>query len=116
MGMDAFFRDYGTPFATAIAVLNTIISLVIGQYFKDSPRARIALVGASVVFGVIAVGGTFYSQYQIVSSANAEKARHLTIREGIGRYIGTGRAIMEEFAQNKMPMPILDEVGWTRQC
>jgi hypothetical protein len=33
MDMGAFFRDYGTPFALAIAGINTIISLIIGQLF-----------------------------------------------------------------------------------
>jgi len=73
--MGDFLRDYGTQFALAIAGLNTAISLVIGQFFKDNPRARIALVVASVVLIGLGVGASFYSQYQIVSSANAERVQ-----------------------------------------
>ena len=64
-----FFRNYGTPVATTIAIVNSIITLVTGQFFKDSPRARIILVVTSVALSVLAVGATFYSQYQIVASA-----------------------------------------------
>lgn len=111
--MGDFFRDYGTQLALAIAAINTIITIIIGQYFKDSPRARIVFVIVSAALILLGVGASFYSQYQIEIAANAEKAHHLMIREGIGRYVGTGRAIMEDFARNKMPMPMLDEVGWT---
>jgi hypothetical protein len=87
MDMGAFFRDYGTPFATTIAVLNSIISLVIGQYFKDSPRARIILVVASVALSGLAVGATFYSQYQIVSSAEAQNEKRLAMKDLLGAAI-----------------------------
>jgi hypothetical protein len=113
MDMGAFFRDYGTQIALVFAAANTIISLAISQLFKDSPRARIILVGASVALIGIGIGASFYSQHQIVSYAKAEKARHTMIREGIGRCIGTGQVIMQEFGSNKMPIPIPEEVDWT---
>jgi uncharacterized membrane protein YfcA len=59
--MGDFFRDYGTQLALAIAGINTIISLVIGQYFKDNPRWRIAFVIASVALIGLGVGASFYS-------------------------------------------------------
>jgi hypothetical protein len=117
--MGDLFGDYWAPLGTLIAVTSAFISLIRGEYFKDSPRAKNIVVGVTMVLGVTSVAGTFYSQYQIVSAANAdkaaanaEKARHVMIREGVGRYIGLGQAIMEEFARNQMPMPIMDEVGW----
>jgi hypothetical protein len=110
--MGDFFRDYGTQFVLALAGLATIVSLVIGNYFKDNPRAGFILVGASVALVVLGNGASFYTQYQNVLAANAEKARRLMIREGIGRYIGEGNAIMNRFGVNEVPMPIGDEVGW----
>jgi hypothetical protein len=83
--MDDFFRDYGTHFVLAIAGLATIISLVIGNYFKDNPRAGFILVGASVALIVLGNGASFYTQYQNVLATSAEKARRSMIREGIGR-------------------------------
>ena len=83
--MGDFFRDYGTQLALAIAAINTIITIIIGQYFKDSPRARIVFVIVSAALILLGVGASFYSQYQIEIAANAEKAHHLMIREGIGR-------------------------------
>ena len=109
--MDVFFRDYGTQFALAIAALNTIISVVISQLFKDSPWARRILVLASVALTVAAVAGSFYSQSQIVASANNEKAHNSMVREGIGKYIKNGDAIMNDFAQNKWP--VIEENDWT---
>jgi hypothetical protein len=94
MDTAAFFRDYGTQFATTIAVLNTIISLVIGQYFKDSPRSRIALVGASVVLGIIAVVGTFYSQHQIVRSTKEQNEAHIAMKNALGVALKVGESLM----------------------
>jgi hypothetical protein len=34
------------------------------------------------------------------------------IKEGIGKYIGQGSAIMNRFGVNEMPIPTMDEVGW----
>jgi hypothetical protein len=117
--MGDFFRDYWAPLGTLIAVTSAFISLIRGKYFKDSPRAKNIVVGVTMILGVISVAGTFYSQYQIVSAANADKAaanaekvRHVMIREGIGRYIGVGQTIMNRFGLNEMPMPILDKVSW----
>jgi hypothetical protein len=70
--MGEFFRDYGTQLALAIAGLATIISLVIGNYFKDNPRAGFMLVAASVALIVLGNGASFYTQYQNVLAANAE--------------------------------------------
>jgi hypothetical protein len=35
------------------------------------------------------------------------------IREGMGRRVGTGQVIMQDFGSNKMPFPIPKEVDWT---
>jgi hypothetical protein len=126
MDISGVFRDYWAPIATAIAAFSAISSLIRGEYFKDSPRAKNIVVGVTMILAIISVAGTFYSQYQIVvaanadkvaaeadkAAANAEKARHVMIREGIGRYIGLGQAIMNRFGLNEMPMPILDKVSW----
>jgi hypothetical protein len=100
MDTGSFFRDYETPFATTIAVLTTIINVIFGQYFKDRQGARAILVGTSAVFGIIAVFGAFYSQYQLVSSTNAERAQaagqiqtRLAIKNLLGNAINDGEAL-----------------------
>jgi hypothetical protein len=112
MDIGGIFRDYWAPIATAIAAFSAIISLIRTEYFVDYPRVKKLVVVVLVILAIVSVEGTFYSQYQIVSAAEAEKARHAMIREGIGRYIGIGSAIKEDFARNQMPMPILDKVSW----
>ena len=91
--MGDFFRDYGTQFALAIAGLNTIFSLLIGQFFKDSPRARIPLVVASVALIGLGVGATFYSQHRIVSSTKAESAKRIAMKDLLGAAINECAAI-----------------------
>src|SRR5580704_6072859 len=95
MGFGDFFRDYGTPFAMAVAVINTVISVTIGQYFKDSPRARAVLVAASIMFGTVAIGASFYSQHEIVGARDAEAAHRLEIREVLGLFVAEGDDLME---------------------
>jgi hypothetical protein len=111
---DDFFRNYGTPFATAVAVLNTVITVTVSQYLKDSPRARAILVGASIVFGSIAVGATFYSQYQTMIAAKAETARRAMIREGTGKFIAAGDSLMDELTKNQYPLPVAEEKDWAK--
>src|ERR1700722_5895426 len=92
--MGDFFRDYGTQLALAIAGINTIISLVIGQYFKDCPRCRIALVVASVALIGLGVGASFYSQHQIVSSAQAEVQKRLAMKDLLHVTIGENETLL----------------------
>jgi hypothetical protein len=81
--MGAFLTDYGTQFALAIAVLNTIISAIVG--LQNNPISRFALVVASVALGGLAVGASFYSQHQIVAStvasAEAEVQKRLAMKD-----------------------------------
>jgi hypothetical protein len=92
--MGDFFRDYGTSFALAIAALNTIISLVVGQFFKDSPRWRIALVVASVALIGLGVGASFYSQHQTVASAKAEVQKRLAMKDLLHVTIGDNETLL----------------------
>ena len=112
MDIGAIFRDYWAPIATAIAAFSAIVSLIRTEYLTDYPRLKKLIVAGLIILAIVSVCGTFYSQYQIVSFAKAEKMRHTKIREGIGKYIGEGTKIMDRFGSNEMPMPTLDEVGW----
>jgi hypothetical protein len=101
--MGDFFRDYGTPFVAAVAILNTIISLISGQLFKNNPGAECILVGASVVVSVIAVAATFYSQHQIVLMARTKKEqaseeiqRRLAMKDFLGRAIDDGESLLKK--------------------
>jgi|ERR1700722_3925292 len=91
--MADFFRDYGTQFALAIAGLNTVISVVIGQYFKDSPRARVVLVAASVALIGLGVGASFYSQRQVVSASNAESEKRFAMKSVLHDAVNSGNSL-----------------------
>jgi hypothetical protein len=114
--LEEFFRDYGTPFATAVAVVNTVITVIVGQFFKRSRRARWILVAASIMFGSIAIGATFYSQYQIDAAAKAETVRKLAIREGIGKFIEEGKTLKEKCEDATVPLPTDAVVDWDNRA
>jgi hypothetical protein len=94
MEIGAFFRDYGTPFALAIASLNTIISLVIGQDFKDSPRARIILVATSAALVAVGVGSSFYSAHEVASSSAKQIQQRLVMKTLLGSAIKEGESLV----------------------
>ena len=55
MDMAAFFRDNGTSFVAAIALLNAAIINAISFVFKDNARWRNTLLGVSFVLTIIAI-------------------------------------------------------------
>jgi hypothetical protein len=98
--MGAFFRDYGTQFALAIAVLNTIISAIVG--LQNNPISRFALVVASVALGGLAVGASFYSQHQIVASAEVEVQKRLAMKDLLHVAIGDNETLLaKQITQSK---------------
>jgi hypothetical protein len=88
MDSSTFFRDYGAPFATAIAIVSANVSLVFSQFFKDS--RKIALVTISCLFGAIAIFGAFYSAYESGVATKAESQKRLAMKNLLGSAIETG--------------------------
>jgi hypothetical protein len=89
--MGNFFRDYGTPFAYAIAAVTTIISLVSGQFFKDNSRVGLILLSVSVVVFIFGIATSFYAEHQKVlrdraknEEAVAEVNRRILMKERLG--------------------------------
>ena len=115
MGLGDFFRDYGTPFATAVAVFNSVITVTVAQCFKDNPRARATLVVASYLLGGIAVTATFYSQHEIVAARDAEAERRLKIREELGSFVAEGDSLMAICADITKPIPIYQTNEWAKR-
>lgn len=84
---------------------------------KETQRSKSTVLAAwiaavAAIAGLIATVVIPYAQYR---TAKAEEAHHKMIKERIGAYIGEGRAIMDRFGRNEIPMPILDEVGWVKR-
>jgi hypothetical protein len=92
--MGAFFRDYGTQFVAAIAVINTIISAIVG--LQNNPRSRIALVVVSIALGGLAVGASFFSQHQIVSAATAEIQKRFDMKDLLHAAIGDNETLISK--------------------
>ena len=115
MGLGDFFRDYGAPFATAVAVFNSVITVTVVQYFKDNSRARAILVVASYLLGGVAVIATFYSQHEIVAARDAEAEHRIKIREEIGSYVAEGDSLMDICADVTKPIPIYQTNEWAKR-
>jgi hypothetical protein len=92
MDLGAFFRDYGTPFATAIAIVSANVGLIFSQFFKDS--RKFALVVISCLFGVIAIFGAFYSTYESGVATKAESQKRLAMKNLLGSAAETGEALI----------------------
>lgn len=101
MGLGDFFRDYGTPFASAVAVLNGFIAVLIAQLFQDYPIAKMFLVVSAGLLGAAAICVTFYTQRQIVATRDAEAARRLAIREWLGSFVAEGNHLMNSLDPTK---------------
>jgi len=85
-----FLSDYSGLIAPAAAVINGFIAVVVAQFFKDHPIAKVILVVAAGILGAVAIGATFYSQHQIVAEREAVAQRNKEIRERLGALIHEG--------------------------
>ncbi|MDQ6867404.1 MAG: hypothetical protein M3178_02975 [Pseudomonadota bacterium] len=110
--MGDFFRDYGTPFASAVAVLNGFIAVLIAQLFQDCPTAKVFLVASAGLLGAVAICATFYTQRQIVATRDADAAKKKYIREQLGKFIEEGVAIKSRCQDSALPIPLADANDW----
>ena len=115
MGLGDFFRDYGTPFASAVAVLNGFIAVLIAQLFQDYPTAKVLLVTSAGLLGAAAICATFYTQRQIVATRDAEAARRLAIREGLGSFVAEGNDLKEQCRDATKQAPLGQACEWANR-
>lgn len=79
--MGEWLSNYWTSIAIAIAVISGIAGQVINLAFKDSLRSKIILLIATVLFGVMAVAGSFYSQYRSGVATKADFEKRATMKD-----------------------------------
>ena len=115
MGFGDFFRDYGTPFASAVAVLNGFIAMLIAQLFPDYPIAKVLLVASAGLLSAAAICATFYTQHQIVATRDAETTRRLAIREGLGSFVAEGDDLMARCIDITKPVPLDRTNDWANR-
>jgi len=112
--MASFLHDYGNLIAPTAAILNGFIAVLIAQFFKDHPVAKIVLVVAAGALGAAAIGATFYSQYQIAMTKSADDARRTMIRENLGTFIAEGTQITNTVANETNPLPLVAAQEWEK--
>jgi hypothetical protein len=115
MGFGDFFRDYGTPFASAVAVLNGFIAVIVAQLFLDYPIAKALLVACAGLLGAAAIFATFYTQHQIVTTRDAEAARRLAIREWLGSFVAEGNNLKDQCRDVTKQVPLDQTYEWANR-
>lgn len=81
------WRDYIGLVPSTAAIVNGSIAVLIAQFFKDQPVARIVLVVSVGILGVAAIAAMFYGRTQVVAARVADEKHRHEVRESIGSYI-----------------------------
>jgi hypothetical protein len=100
--MQTFFSDYGSLIASTAAIINGFIAVVIAQFFKDRPAARVSLVLAAGVLGG-AIGATLLGQHEAIIQKAAQQARLREIRDTIGKFMTEGSILVANCADKSTP-------------
>lgn len=107
-----FFHNYGALIAPTTAILNGFIAVIVAQFFKDHPLAKVLLVVAAGLLGATAIGATFYSQHQIVAEREAHAERNKKIRDQLGNLIQEGAALIAGCSNPKNQVPTAQADAW----
>jgi hypothetical protein len=113
--MRPFFADYGALIAPITAIINGFIAVVIAQFFKDRPAAKVLLVVAAGLLGAAAIGATILNQRQIVAAKNAEQLRQRETREALGTFVGEGLALMSSCSDSTTPPKWQEMNDWQKR-
>jgi hypothetical protein len=92
--MQAFFSDYGSLIGSTAAIINGFIAVVVAQFFKDRPAARVLLVLAAGVLGGAAIGATLLGQHEAIIQKAAQQARLRETRDTIGKFMTEGSSLV----------------------
>ncbi len=60
--MQTFPGDYGALIAPITAIISTFIAVLVAQFYKDHPVAKVLLVVAAGLLGAAAITATILSQ------------------------------------------------------
>jgi hypothetical protein len=109
------WRDYAGLLPSSAAIVNGLIAVLIAQFFKERPAARIFLVGMASILAVAAVGATFCGQSQVVAARDADQTHRRDLREALGSYIEKGNELelaISNSAKSEAKAPIQEENNW----
>jgi hypothetical protein len=101
--MQTFLSDYGALIAPIAAIINGFIAVVVAQFFKDRPTAKLLVVLAAGILGVAAIGATVLVQRQALVLKTAERLRHQEIRDGIGKFMTEGSMLVANCGDHSTP-------------
>jgi hypothetical protein len=113
--METFLHDYGVLVAPTAAIINGFIAVLVAQFFKDHPVAKVLLVVSAGALGTAAIAATFYTQHQIVAAQKADAQRRQELRNTFGNFISEGLKLIADCGDNSKPPPWAQTNAWVEQ-
>ena len=80
------WTDYSNLFGQTVAIMNGFIAVIVAQFYKDRPTAKVILISIAGALSAIAIGATFYNQHLIVVERDAREQRVKEIRDSLGEF------------------------------
>jgi hypothetical protein len=109
-------RRYAGVVPAAIAIINAFVALVVAEFFKDDPTAKILLVAAAALLGILAIGATIYNQHRIEATNRAEALARTATRERLGAFLAQGQQLMVQCSDEKGPDPTAAADQWALEA
>jgi hypothetical protein len=104
------WQDYVGVIPSTAAVLNGFIAVIVAQFFKDHPIAKVILVVAAGLLGVVAIGATIYGQREITAQRDADLKRKQDIRRTLGSYLGECSNLRAQALDTKKQIPLNEAI------
>jgi hypothetical protein len=106
------WRDYLGLIPSTAAIINGFIAVLVAQFYKDRPTAKIILLVFAGALGFAAIVATFCSQHEVLSAQAAEKAHRAEVRQAIGKFIEKGNVLKRRCEHISSPIPLDDANAW----
>jgi hypothetical protein len=99
------WREYFGFAATALAVINGLIAIVIALLPARRSVYKLRLGAAALVLGALAVGATFYSTYQTRSRIERQQTDRAEIRKRLTTMAQEGRDLLAQIKDTRRELP-----------
>jgi hypothetical protein len=109
------WHDYLGIIPSTAAIINGFIAVLVAQFYRERPVAKVVLVVTAGVLGLAAIGTTVYSQHLAIIDQQSDVERRWDIRQKLGDFIEQGNALMQRCSDNSQPPPQAQEKQWEAQ-
>jgi hypothetical protein len=110
------WREYLGFAATAFAVINGLIAMLIALLPARRSVYRLRLGAAALMLGALAVGATFYSTYHTRSRIERQQSDRAEIRKRLDNFIVEGRELLSQIKDPRRDMPAKAADEWAQRA